>query len=230
MDHEVIQINGHTWRIEDGGVRMFLLEGNEKALLIDSGMNVHNAKDIAESLTSLPVFLINTHADGDHVGSNEQFDSFFMHPAEIPNYTKYERKGTIIPVEEGDIIDLGGRKLKIIHIPGHTPGSIGILDIDARVLISGDPVQQNGKIFMFGPSRSMEEYIKSLEHLKDYEGEFDELWPSHSDIPISPELIQKLHDGAIDVLAGKVKGESAERFGRTITVYDLGFDLLLCNQ
>ena len=228
MDYEIIQINEHTWRIEDSGVRMFLLEGSDKALLVDSGMKVHNAKDIAESLTSRPVFLINTHADVDHVGSNEQFDSFFMHPADIPNYKKDESKSTVIPVEEGDVIDLGGRELKVIHIPGHTPGSIALLDAKARVLISGDPIQQNGKIFMFGPSRSMEEYIKSLEHLEEYKGEFDEIWPSHSDIPVSCDLIEKLHDGAIDILEGKVEGQTAERFGRTITIYDLGFSAFLC--
>ena len=228
MDHEIIKINDNTWRIEDGGVRMFLLAGTEKALLIDSGMNVHNAKDIAEGLTSLPLYLINTHADRDHIGSNDQFDSFFMHPAEVPNYERAGGKGQIIPVEEGDIIDLGERELKIIHIPGHTPGSIGILDVKARVLISGDPVQENGKIFMFGPARSMEDYIKSLEHLEDLRDEFDEIWPSHSDIPVSPGTIKKLHDGAIDVLQGKVKGTPMEMHGNKITAYDLGFSTLLC--
>ena len=43
-----------TWRIDDGGVRFFLLCGTERALLIDSGMTVTDAKEIAESLTSLP--------------------------------------------------------------------------------------------------------------------------------------------------------------------------------
>ena len=45
MNCEIIKINDNTWRIEDGGVRFFLLTGTQKALLVDSGMNVHNAKD-----------------------------------------------------------------------------------------------------------------------------------------------------------------------------------------
>lgn len=45
MNCEIIKINDNTWRIEDGGVRFFLLAGTQKALLVDSGMNVHNAKD-----------------------------------------------------------------------------------------------------------------------------------------------------------------------------------------
>ncbi len=89
-------------------------------------------------------------------------------------------------------------------------------------------MQENGKIFMFGPARSMEDYIKSLEHLEDLRDEFDELWPSHSDIPVSPETIKKLHDGAIDILQGKVKGTPIDMFGNKITAYDLGFSTLLC--
>ena len=73
MDYEIVQVNQNTWRIEEQGVRFFLLAGTEKALLIDSGMQVHHAKDIAAGLTSLPVFLLNTHADWDHIGSNEEF-------------------------------------------------------------------------------------------------------------------------------------------------------------
>ena len=52
-----------TWRIDDGGVRFFLLCGSERALLVDSGMTVKYALEIAEGLTSLPISLLNTHAD-----------------------------------------------------------------------------------------------------------------------------------------------------------------------
>ena len=230
MSYEVIQINENTWRIEDGGVRFFLLTGTEKALLIDSGMMVNNAKDIAESVTSLPISLLNTHADRDHIGSNEQFETFYMHPAEEPIYRRSGKPGTIIPVVEGDVIDLGGRELQIIELPGHTPGSIAVLDVKSRVLISGDPIQENGRIFMFGDHRNMHDYIRSLGQLEKRKGEFDNIWPSHAKLPVSPELIQKLHDGAQDILAGKVQGAAAEMHGKSIIAYDLGFDVLLCEK
>ncbi len=55
MGYEMIQIDETAWRIEDSGhVRFFLLTGTKEALLIDSGMTVKNAKEIAESLTKLP--------------------------------------------------------------------------------------------------------------------------------------------------------------------------------
>lgn len=229
MDYEIVRINENTWRIEDNGVRIFLLAGTGRALLIDSGMTLRNARDIAESLTDLPVSLLNTHADMDHIGSNAQFEAFYMHPAEEADYRRGGGTGRIIPVAEGDVLDLGGRELRIIHLPGHTAGSIAVLDVRNRVLISGDPVQVNGRIFMFGAHRNMEDYIRSLGHLEQFTGEFDELWPSHADIPVSPDVIRRLRDGAKDVLAGRVGGHPTEMFGRRIVAYDLGFATLLCD-
>ena len=230
MGYEIIQINSNTWRIEDGGVRFFLLTGSEKALLIDSGMNVHNARDIAAGLTNLPISLLNTHADRDHIGSNEQFPEFYMHPAEEPLYRRSGKPGTLLPVREGDVLDLGGRELRIIELPGHTPGSIAVLDGNNRVLISGDPIQLRGRIFMFGSHRSMQTYIRSLEHLEAYLDRFDEIWPSHAELPVSPKTVRMLHDGARAVLNGTIPGKSAELFGTPITEYDLGFCVLLCDR
>ena len=82
MNCEIHPINENTWRIEDSGVRLFLLAGARMALLIDSGMNLKDALGVARSLTDLPVSLLNTHADRDHIGCNEQFESFYMHPAD----------------------------------------------------------------------------------------------------------------------------------------------------
>ena len=230
MDENIILMSENTWRIEDGGVRIFLLAGREKALLIDSGMNLQNARDIAAGLTPLPLSLLNTHADRDHIGSNEQFESFYMHPAEEPVYRRSGKAGTILPVGEGDVIDLGERELKIIHLPGHTPGSIAVLDIRNRVLISGDSIQENGRIFMFGDHRNLRDYAESLGRLEAYADQFDEIWPSHADIPVSPSLIPKLEEGARKILSGEAEGKPTEFHGTTITVYDLGFCSLLCGQ
>ena len=73
MGCEIIQINANTWRIEDDGVRLFLLAGTEKALLIDSGMNLNNARDIAVGLTDLPLSLLNTHAALENRGRSFPF-------------------------------------------------------------------------------------------------------------------------------------------------------------
>ena len=191
---------------------------------------VKNARDITESLTDLPISLLNTHADPDHIGSNEQFESFYMSPEEEPVYRRSGKPGTIIPVKGGDRIDLGERELEIIDLPGHTPGSIAVLDIKGRVLISGDPIQRYGRIFMFGSHRNMNTYIRSLRSLESRIPEFDEIWPSHADIPVSTDTIRLLNDGALDILAGELHAKQAELHGQSIFVYDLGFCTILCGK
>ena len=226
---EIIKINENSWRIEDGGVRFFLLTGSEKALLIDSGMTVHNALDMARELADLPVELLNTHSDMDHIGSNAQFDAFYMHPADEPAYRRQGGKGTVLPAVDGDRLELGDRPLEIIALPGHTPGSIAVLDVKGRVLISGDPIQ-DGNIFMFGPGRDMPGYIASLERLEEKTGLFDELWPSHGSFPVKPTIIGQLIRGAKAVLAGELAGEESEFHGRTFVRYDAGCAAFLCDR
>ena len=69
--------------------------------------------------------------------------------------------GKISPIKEGDVIDLGDRTLKIIDLPGHTPGSIAVLDVKNRVLISGDSVQDSN-IYMFGPAEILQITLLAL--------------------------------------------------------------------
>ena len=228
--YEVIRVDERTWRIEDQDVRLFLLAGTERALLVDAGMHLTFAREIAEGLTDLPVSLINTHADRDHIAGNAHFASFYMHPAEEPVYRRSGMPGTIVPVTEGDVLDLGNRRLEVIELPGHTPGSIALLDEDARVLISGDPIQEHGRIYMFGDHRDMADYVRSLGHLQAFEGRFDEIWPSHADIPVGTGTIARLRDGAQDILDGRVAGRPTVMHGHDVVEYDLGFCSLLCDR
>ena len=230
----IIRIDEKTVRIEDGGVRFFLLEGTEKALLVDTGMNTLDAKAIAESLTELPLSLINTHADRDHISGNLSFATFYMSHAEIAHYasgiqqTTPEDVGRILPVREGDLIDLGERPLLVIDNPGHTPGSIAILDIKNRVLIGGDAIQ-DGNIFMFGKYRNIEQYVKSLEHIREYGDRFDVVYPSHGTFPVSPELIDDLIGGAQKIIAGTAESTVIELFGRKIRLFRFPYAGFLCD-
>lgn len=218
---QIIPIDEGTWRIEDGSVRVYLLEGSESALLVDTGMTLTNARSIAESLTDKPVRLLNTHGDPDHIAGNAAFPRFYMHPDEEENYRAFGGKGEIVPVREGDVLDLGGRALEVIELPGHTPGSIALLDRSRRALISGDPIQ-DGRIFMFGPMRDMRQYLASIRKLLRRVGEFDAVWPAHGSFPVAPELIEKLGVGAERMLAGQVTWEPFDLRGKSLRVYDVG--------
>ena len=225
---EVIQINENTWRIEDGTVRFFLFCGTEKAALIDTGMNTPNAREIAERLTELPLILINTHADPDHISGNSAFEQFYMSPAEEENYRMHNGTGKLIPIREGDVIDLGSRPLRIIDIPGHTPGSIAILDEKNRVLVSGDSVQDSN-IFMFGIRRDLNLFAESFRHLALYDGLYDEIYPMHGTFPVAPEQIQKLLDGTQKILEGSAQGTPVNVFGNDICLYKFPYAGFLCD-
>lgn len=227
---EVIRIDDNSWRIEDEGVRFFLLTGDEKALLVDSGMTISNAKEIAEGLTSLPISLVNTHADPDHIGSNDEFDFFYIHPAEAVNYYNVQkRNGNFIPVEDGYIFNLGNRKLRVISIPGHTPGSIVLLDEERRILISGDPAQ-DGDIYMFGIMREFHAYIESLKKLDGMKDSFDEILPSHGTFPISPSIIPELIENAGKCLNGELMSEEINIRGMRIKRTDATVAHFLCDM
>ncbi|MBR6537875.1 MAG: MBL fold metallo-hydrolase [Lachnospiraceae bacterium] len=224
---EIIQMNENTWRIEDGMVRMFLLIGTKEALLVDSGMNTPNAKEIAESITNLPVKLINTHVDRDHVSGNNAFEAVYMGAKEEELYRANGGTVAVVPVMQGDVLDLGDRPLEIIDLPGHTPGSIAILDVKNRVLIGGDSIQ-DGRIFMFGNHRNLPDYINSLEKLSAYEGRFDEVYASHSTVSVEPSIIPKLINGAKQILSGEANGEEIDMFGNAVTFYRFEFAGFLC--
>ncbi len=228
MAYEIIRISDRTWRIEDSGVRIFLLTGDDKALMIDSGMTLPNAAEIVRGLTDLPVELLNTHADRDHISGNQAFESFYMSPAEEPNYRSAGGTGTIIPVVQGDTIDLGGRVLEIVDLPGHTPGSIAVLDPECRALISGDPIQ-DGRIFMFGKYRNMRSYVESLKALSAFDGIYSEVWPSHGSFPVAPSIIPELLEAAEKIVTGKAEGKKVEFMGNSITEYDMGVAVFLCD-
>ena len=225
---ETIKINDNTWRIEDGGVRFFLFCGTERAALIDSGMNTPDARKIAEGITELPIIMLNTHADRDHISGNGSFDEFYMSPAEEENYRNNGGESAFLPVKEGDVIDLGDRPLRIIDIPGHTPGSIAILDERNRVLVSGDSVQ-DGNIFMFGKARDLDLYIGSMKHLGDFDGQFDEIYPMHGSFPVYPDLIGKLLEAAKEVKSGSATGQMVDIFGNQVCLYKFPCGGFLCD-
>ena len=218
----------NTWAEVDRGVRIFLLTGEERALVIDTGMTGLDIRGLVSAHTDLPCMLLNTHADRDHIASNAQFGAVYMHPSEAAFYRNAQNgRGRIIPVFGGDVIDLGGRALEIVHLPGHTPGSITVLDRQNRCLIGGDPIQEDGDIFMFGPQRDFSAYTASLKRLQTRE-DFDVICPSHAKEKVGRKVLAPLIDGAEKILAGTLEGTLTERFGKTIRVCDAGVSRFLC--
>ena len=219
-----------TWSQMDGGVRIFLLTGKTRALVIDTGISGLDIRSMAAAVTDLPLELLNTHADRDHIAGNAQFSSCYMHPSEPAFYRNAQQgKGGVVPVFEGDVIDLGGRELEIVHLPGHTPGSVTVLDRRNRCLIGGDPIQEDGEIYMFGPQREMAAYIASLKRVSR-RTDFDLIYPSHAKERVGRAAIAALIDGAGRILSGEIVGKRTERYGKMIRVCDAGVSRFLCEE
>ncbi len=68
------------------------------------------------------------------------------------------------PLADGDVIDLGDRVFEVIHLPGHTPGSAGLIDRDSGVLFTGD-VLYDGELLDELPESSIDDYIASMGRL-----------------------------------------------------------------
>ena len=192
--------------IEEENVRMFLIEGTERALLIDTGNGGGDLKSLVESLTDKPLTVAISHADSDHTSACEQFKEVYMHPSDFALYRRDRHEGvSLLPLYEGDEIDLGGRVLEVVFIPGHTPGSIAFLNGEERYIITGDTVC-DGPIYMFGDARSMEAYVTSVEYLIDLQEEYDTIYCSHHSLEQTAEILPELIEGACEVFAGNVEG------------------------
>ena len=145
-----------------------------------------------------------------------------MHPCDIDYIAqKGNAAPAIRPLWDGDIITVGKYTFEVLHLPGHTPGSIMLLERTLRVLIAGDAVQC-GSIYMFGAGRSVPTYIHSMEKLNGMKDAFDTVLPSHSELPVSPDILPALIQGAKDLLDGKLVAEAPPREGMPCHSYYCG--------
>jgi glyoxylase-like metal-dependent hydrolase (beta-lactamase superfamily II) len=208
------------YSIEQGFVRSFLIVGNKEALLIDTGTGDDNLKKYVDEITKLPLTVVFTHADGDHVGGAEHFEKRFMHPCEFDYYkTKNEKAVSMEPAWEGDILEYGTYRFEVILIPGHTPGSIALLEKDKRFLIGGDSIQI-GSIFMFGNGRNFDAYRASMKKLQGRLREFDIVYASHNVLSMDAGTVNLLYTAAGKVMEKNVEGIPEERFQGKVKRYD----------
>jgi glyoxylase-like metal-dependent hydrolase (beta-lactamase superfamily II) len=214
--YEIAQIDETGWRIEDDFVRAFLFAGKNHALLVDTGLGAGDLKALCASLTDRPVTLVHTHADPDHIGGDGSFGEILLHPAEYALFFEYAAQfgavADVRPAWEGRVFDLGGRRFEVVLIPGHTPGSIALLDRENRVLVPGDTVSEE-TIFLFGKARNLAAYIESLKKLISLRDAFDTYYPSHGSIPIpvASGIAETLLEGALKLKARELQGRGHER-------------------
>jgi glyoxylase-like metal-dependent hydrolase (beta-lactamase superfamily II) len=150
---------------------MWLIQGRDKDLLIDSGMGLRPLKREIATLAERPVTAVCTHCHFDHIGCAHEFDMRLGHASEAIDYAQpdparscasswigaelltalphegYElRNFRLTPapltgyLDDGDVLDTGDRVFNVLHLPGHSPGSIALYERETRTLFSGDVI------------------------------------------------------------------------------------------
>lgn len=210
--------------IEEGAVRSFLVRGHQRALLVDTGFGGGDLRALVEQLWPGPLTVINTHAHVDHVGGDHQFQKILAHLADwrVLCQTAGISEDRLCAVSEGDQIELGGRTIKIIHTPGHTPGSIALLDQESRILFGGDTVADR-PVFLCLAGASLEQYLQSLHRLLDMSGAYDILYASHGTVQQDTAQISALIACCNAYLRGELTGMPTEPYlNIPRSIYQLG--------
>lgn len=163
----------------------YLILGNKRALLFDTGPGIRNIRPVVESLTDLPVTITQSHFHYDHVGGHRNFDGAIV--ADLPalreransgrlSINSEEHLGFVENIGKPDIvikewwplnsaIELGGRSLKIVHAPGHTKESIVLVDEARGFLFTGDFLCPGPNIGFLLPGLSLDDYLATTHRL-----------------------------------------------------------------
>ena len=107
-------------------------------------------------------------------------------------------------IGDGDVLDIGGRTLEVVHVPGHTDDSIVLLDRDAGFLWSGDSFYV-GPIWLFFPETDLAAYQKSVAKLASLAPDLNAVFPAHNAPKADPALLTQLREYVDLVLAGMVE-------------------------
>ncbi len=183
-------------------VNIYLVVGKEKALVIDTGYPGDVEPNEIKAITPLPLIVVNTHAHPDHSGSNNAFEKVYIHEADLQACKGYSGDTELVPIKDGYIFDLGGKKLEVIAATGHTPGSICLLDAQDGILFTGDTA--NRETWMQISNVPLETYKKSMEHLLKWKDQYDLLLPGHGEaMPVSS--LNDLIACSDEILSGKAE-------------------------
>ncbi len=213
-----------TWIISfmNGSQFLYLLEGTEKALLIDTGYAVGGLRAFVEKLTGKPVEVVNTHFHPDHAGGNGEWERVMMSvhapkdflslgntvgdPNALP-HPDYEK----VFLRDGDAIDLGGRVIEVMEAADcHCHSSLYLLDPSRRMIFLGDEMDGAQVILKDNSADPASEAAYDLDtvlknfranlcRVKALEREFDWLMGNHNGSPLAKSYLDD-YIGLVDAI------------------------------
>jgi glyoxylase-like metal-dependent hydrolase (beta-lactamase superfamily II) len=230
----------------------YLIVGDKKALLFDTGMGISDIKKVTAELTKLPIIVLNSHTHDDHVGGNWEFTTVYGMDTD---FTRKNAEGShedaqaeitpdqicgILPkgfdpkayatrpwkitayIHDGDHFDLGGRTLEVMATPGHTPDAISLIDRAHGLLFTGDTYYP-AAIWLYRPETDLDAYAKSIRRLAALAPQIKLVLGAHN-IPVAqPSVLPRLVAAFDAVRAGKVAA-SPDSAGKVLyKVDDISF-------
>lgn len=210
------KVSEHLTRIiTPCGVCMYLVEGKERAALLDTGFGFGNLKEYVDSLTDKPYVVLLSHGHMDHAGGAVQFENVYLNerdwelekwhntrerriwdvhhgPGGMPEGVTDEdflpsRTKPYLPLNEGDTFDLSGVTVCPIEVPGHTAGSLIFLIPEDGIAIFGDACGEH-TLLLFAESAPIAEYKQGLLHMQSFADRFDIVLRNHGSFS-SPKQI-----------------------------------------
>src|SRR2546427_10057646 len=230
----------------------YLTVGHKQAVLFDTGMGIANIRNVTTQLTSRPVVVVNSHTHDDHVGGNWQFTFVYGMDTEFTRTnargSREDAQAEITPdqicgnlpkgfeartyatkpwkisrtIGDGFKINLGGRTLEILSVPGHTPDAIALLDRENGLLFTGDTYYP-APIWLFRPETDLDAYEASVKKLATLAPQLKLVLGAHNVPVANPDVLPKLVTAFQTVRAGKASATPAAA-GRVIyKVDDISF-------
>ena len=243
---------------ESREVSMYLICGSKKACLIDTAYGLNDLSEICSSLTDLPVTVVNTHGHIDHVLGNHWFDNVYMHPDDRNLYLEIvsgfadmirepwvkEKYGEFVncidpddisfpdvnDIVDGDVIDLGDKRLIVAGIPGHTPGSIMLIDPDEKICFSGDSIIEQAWLFL-EESLPVETYLKNFKRAVELLRKFgvESIYSGHcANKPLTLSDTDIMISGMEKICSGVAEGRAFSNFAGIGIEYSFGELSILC--
>lgn len=220
----IIQLRNKT------GECMYFVEGTDRAILIDTACGYEHIREEVEKMTEKPIDVYLTHGHVDHTGGIYHFDKIFVHPGDIEHiyetsslqqrkdYVKLvseelaaaltdedfppQRKISFVPIFDGDVVDLGNRKFEIIHVPGHTAGSVVFYDEENDIAIVGDACCMRTLLLSTLNGVSLKIYLKSLYKLLRLMDRCKHLYWGHYDGVLTEECVWNVFETVTEIVNG----------------------------
>ena len=219
---------------------MYLLIGQERAVLIDSGMGIGDVHSEIAQITPLPCTVLNTHFHWDHIGANARFAERAIHASEIelvaqepdvafirqamqspsaravlppsfdPTAYRVLPKPATRVLRDNDLIDLGDRLLRVLQIPGHSPGHVAYWLEASNTLFTGDTAYP-GPLYACFEGSDPVAFAQSVKRLAALPG-VETICPGHNDVIRDQDWLSELAACAEAAVVGKVPGRPRDDF------------------